>query len=566
MYGQLARVTSRERRRLPSGGAARLLAIPGVVRVGFGWKERSGVVLPELAHRVYVRAKHPVHEVRDSDRIPSRVDGIATDVLVADDRACAGGQTPTLTPGCQIQRHIPSNQLAPGTLGLLVVKNNKHYALTCNHVVKADTVVDADSLDVYSPLHTSCDCRDPVAAVQAVGGVNPDPALQYHAPLAIADKQFWVDVALVLVTAEEPNGTNQIVVPTTPATTIKFDQGLRDLSGLPATVAPNPDSPIQAPHRVLTTPVTVHKLGAATQHTKGVVVELSATQSLGPFGVLDSWEMRVTPAPGKPWTKDYEIAGNDPTVLDGIIAKFQGKPVTATKTGGMGLRLSGPVFAIFGDSGSPAWDDAGKLVGIVTGVGGVDAKVILDGEETTTTLPNGTALVQYAHAAFQALGLTAASILAPGTPLAAEPVAVPRTRSVVELRELSEARRVIEGTHDGRVLIELVDRHLEQITQLVHHRRHVKVVWHRNRGPAFSLALIEAMRDPERPLPQSVSGVRLQDALERFIEVLVAEGDTVLRRDLECHARWLVSLVSNSGSVSSLGRGLADPPTTAVSA
>jgi hypothetical protein len=527
---------------------ARLAAIPGVISVGFGWKQRAGEVLSELAYRVYVRAKRAVNELASSELIPPEINGIATDVHVIDDWADAGAQNAFLTPGCQITRYIPGRKVGPGTLTLLVQKGGKHYALSCDHVLLAGQQLQSDALDVYSPVHTSCDCRSPTAAVQRVpaqGVDDGDPVagMRLDDVLDIDGKKFLIDAALALITAKPAAGTNAITLPD--GTTVKLDQGLIDLSTLASTTQPNPDIPAHGPMRVVTAPPTVHKLGATTKYTTGKVVQLSATRTYAstdhPGEVLDVWELTVTPSPGMAWTQDYQLA--DPSVVDGLLPRWAGKPVSATKLTNGWLRLTGPVFALPGDSGSPVWDDNRKLAGIVTKVAGVDATVILDGDPAPITLPNGLATLQYAPAAFQALGLTAAAILAPGTQLSGEAIDVPRPRPMIDLRDIGSVHRAVQKTEAGRLLVDLTTRHIESVTELVHHRRRVKVVWHRNRGPAFAIAVVECLREPTRPLPAEIAGVRFEEALQRFIDVLKLEGDDSLKRDLERHQSWLAALL-----------------------
>ncbi|WP_051453826.1 hypothetical protein [Paraburkholderia caribensis] len=526
---------------------ASLMAIPGVMGVGLGWKERAGHVLSEQAYRVYVRVKRPLFELTPDERIPSQINGTQTDVHVIDEWADGGAQNAFLTPGCQITRYVPGKKIGPGTLTLLVEKGGKHYALSCDHVLLAGQELQTNALEVYSPRHTSCDCRSPIATIERVavqGADDGDPAVGMRLDdiFEIDGKKFLVDAALALITAKPATGTNLITLPG--GTTVQLAQDLGDLSTLASTSEPNPDTLAHDPMRVVTAPPTVYKLGATTSYTTGKVVQLSSTRTFGAPGhlpeVLDVWQLTVTPSPGVSWTQDYQLA--DPTVIDELLPRWAGKPVTATKLTNGWIRLSGSVYALPGDSGSPVWDENRKLVGIVTKVAGVNAKVILDGNPVEITLPNGLGQVQYSPATFQALGLSSASILAPGVQLRGNTVEVPRPQSLVDLREFAVVRRAMEETEGGRCLLDLVVRHLESVTELVHHRRRVKLVWHRNHGPAFAKLFIEALGEPTRLLPEHVGGVTFKEALERFIDVLKLEADGLLKRDLECHGRWLAAL------------------------
>ena len=536
---------------------ARLLAIPGVTAVGLGWKERAGIILSRLAYRVYVRAKRPLSDLAPEELVPPSAGGIETDVHVADDWMDAGRQNAFLTPGCKVTRYIPGTETSAGTLTVLVEKAGKHYVLSCDHVLLGGQQLQSDAISVYSPFHTSCDCRSPIGAiprtpVQGTDDGDPVVGARLDDLIEIGGKKFLIDAALAMITATPAAGTNLITLPG--GTTVKLDQGLGDLSTLASTSEPDPDTPAHGDMRVVTTPPTVHKLGATTSYTTGKVVQLSSVRTFATPGhlseVVDVWELTVAPSPGTSWTQDYQLA--DPNIIDTLTPKWTGKPVTPTKLPNGWLRLTGPVFALPGDSGSPVWDENRKLVGIVTKVAGVDAIVMIEGKPVPMKLPNGLAKVQYAPAAFQALGLTSASILAPGVPLRGTTVEVQAPTALLDMREVAVVRRAVQETESGQRLLEIVTRNLESVTELVHHRRRVKLVWHRNHGPAFAKMFIEAFREPTRPLPEKVAGVTFRKAFERFIDVLKLEGDARLKRDLERDGNWLVELAGSERTVGEL--------------
>ena len=59
-----------------------LLMHPGVLGVGHGWKIKAGKRTPHYAVLVYVRSKRPLAELPREQRIPKRLEGMPTDVLV----------------------------------------------------------------------------------------------------------------------------------------------------------------------------------------------------------------------------------------------------------------------------------------------------------------------------------------------------------------------------------------------------------------------------------------------------------------------------------------------------
>jgi hypothetical protein len=136
-----------------------LLALPGVVDVGIGMKERGGQWSNEVCYRVYVHDKVPESDLEPSARVPSNLFGLKTDVLqeivgidaadCGDETRCAGYEPSTmnsyeinretyraLRPGIRINRGFVN--ASAGTLGAIVkVNSSGAYAiLTCAHVLQ----------------------------------------------------------------------------------------------------------------------------------------------------------------------------------------------------------------------------------------------------------------------------------------------------------------------------------------------------------------------------------------------------------------------------------------------
>ena len=61
---------------------ARLMAIPGVIQLGFGIKETGARSTGEPAFGVYVREKKPLEDLAPEERIPAEIEGFPTDVRI----------------------------------------------------------------------------------------------------------------------------------------------------------------------------------------------------------------------------------------------------------------------------------------------------------------------------------------------------------------------------------------------------------------------------------------------------------------------------------------------------
>ncbi|HEX8903397.1 MAG TPA: hypothetical protein VF771_01005, partial [Longimicrobiaceae bacterium] len=355
----------------------KLWAIPGVLRIGFGLKEKAGQVLPEYVFRVYVAAKKPGDELAPEERIPPEVDGIPTDVVVlAEPRPQCSSP---MKPGIQITREAYNVAPDSGTIGCFVQKDGHFYILTNRHVFVPEQGGGDLREDVYQPKLSTVagiKCNKPVARVVGEGA-----PWAFAEDRVIAGNDVRVDCGLLQLKAGEKfvndvEGVGPIAA------------AIRDLMTEPLTADPGGHG-VQVP----TTPVAVRKRGATTDLTQGTVVELCHEAQLGggpggpPAHTVIRWELQARVTSGKSFDETYEISPADPRTAAQIVALFAGEGVTATvvhAASPLRIRFHGMHFSEGGDSGSVWLDGSGRMVGlhwgasyqtIVTRNGGQDVMV-----------------------------------------------------------------------------------------------------------------------------------------------------------------------------------------------
>jgi hypothetical protein len=122
-----------------------------VVGIGVGRKVKDGKVTSTVAIHVYVERKVPKKAVPKGDAIPSKIDGVPTDVIESGRffaQATPIAQT-RLRPakgGCSIGFQ-GSGFVMAGTLGCLVTDGKKRFILSNNHVI-----ADENKLPLNSPI------------------------------------------------------------------------------------------------------------------------------------------------------------------------------------------------------------------------------------------------------------------------------------------------------------------------------------------------------------------------------------------------------------------------------
>jgi hypothetical protein len=140
----------------------RLRHIPVITNIGVGAKEVGGEITKEFAFRIYVGVKLPAGDVPADWRIPDRIGGVATDVLVASPTAMLMDDRKhrPLRGGIKLRNEYVDhgNVFLSGTIGCLAKNINslEVLALTCEHVITAGQA--QIGVVAAQPQYSTCCC------------------------------------------------------------------------------------------------------------------------------------------------------------------------------------------------------------------------------------------------------------------------------------------------------------------------------------------------------------------------------------------------------------------------
>jgi hypothetical protein len=494
----------------------RLGQLPGVVGVGFGYKERAGSSTRELCFRVYVRQKKPMEALAPGDVIPSEILGYRTDVLTVPVFEEFGDEIldhfEPLEGGIGIsplKLYDPATQggdLDIGTLGFFGTIDGEGgkdniVLLTNNHVLAAGGAAARD--EVYQPrvkksgnsYSLERNHRFPIGTIHTLGkkghhsfAYPPGPGQPQQAPL-----DYYVDCATARVATNFSSwcDTNCGIgyEPIIHGLNLGGTNAVAGIERITAKTLPNGSDYL------------VYKVGRTTGRTRGKVLE-----ACGPAN-------RTRP------DGTIEVVQN---VL--IIEDLGSTPDTR------------PV-ADHGDSGSVVVNGDRKVVALLYGGG---PKLDANGNPTAVTI----ATCCHIHPVLDVLKITllkqGASSVASGGGTALH------ARAAVVDAEAAARAAVLRGrilaSEQGRQLRALVERHRAEVVYLVNRVRPVTVAWHRARGPDFLAHVLHASRHAGYPVPRELEGVARAEALSRLGEVLRRHGSPALREDLERHGERLHAL------------------------
>ncbi len=85
----------------------------------------------------------------------------------------------------------------------------------------------------------------------------------------------------------------------------------------------------------------------------------------------------------------------------------------------------------------------------------------------------------------------------------------------------------------GRQYVKAIETHYEEVRDLVHHKRPVKVAWHRNNGPDFVAANTGAAVDENKPITKEIDGESAETLLTVMRKSLDEYGSKALKKSIQ---------------------------------
>jgi hypothetical protein len=475
---------------------------PGVLGVGYGYKQVAGRTTTRLAFRVYVEQKRDRGAVPPSQLIPPELFGIPTDVLtISKDVAFAGCEDVALTSpllsGVNVSNmKTTASGVDVGTVGFFATIDGmagpENVALVSNvHVLGAGGAVKGDT--VYQPKffdNNGVATIDPRESV-ALGKIHELPDKKnYDHTYPEGTSKFYVDAATARL-----NICISTWCHTNCGTTFRNEVKGLDIGGKKSIAAVNR---VKASDLPAGGEYIVYKVGRETGLTRGKVVDVAGTTA-------------------------------DPVTLDLHEGVIMIEPLDNDCTGQRR-------FAFHGDSGAPLINSAAEIVGLVFG-----------GPQTG----GGNAFACHIHPVLAQTKVTAITTAAPHSAestSASVPVAIADSRPDMT----QQLRSRFFSTRKGREIDALLEAHRHEVVHLVNHCRPVTVAWHRHKGPAFVNRLANNARDPGSKVPAEIDGIRRETLLRTMADVLTRHGSPALRRAIALHRTGVLGMIDSFDSLHDL--------------
>jgi hypothetical protein len=522
--------------------------IPGVVSVGMGQKETGSRYKDDIAIVVFVRVKKNEKDLPLQERIPASFEGYPTDVRIvhkAAFHACDNTATfDTIEGGIQITG--PMNETTGlfhmGTLGAIVKRRNNSsrenvYLLTNKHVLFIDASKAGEY--VYHPFCPTPDSKKFVApgASRALGPIQDGPFLSnvdFVDPNTSTHIQVFIDCALARIDID-----SKCLGTTCTQDVIKTAQEIIELQLNGVNTIKDVRSVIGDPSII---GQKVYKVGRTTGRTVGIVRYTDAPVDVPPDPAISG---------------STGFSGQNTIQID-----FD----TTSATGGVNCKGNAR-FTEEGDSGALVLDDQGRAIGLHSlgaPAGSPSAfpanachiLPVLDQLNICIPTPAGTS--RGSCSATDGSGVDPAPLgdfpLPDGTvDFASENVAAPMATvappTAGEMDHLRELLASFRSTSFGRELHEVFGHIRREIGYLVRNCRPVKVVWARNKGPAFFAHLLNHLKGTTQAVPREIDGITRAALFAQILPALSAHGSIPLRRAIAEHGKKLALMAAEKDTI-----------------
>jgi hypothetical protein len=482
---------------------ARLLAIPGVLGVGYGLKEVGDELTERRALRVYVDEKRPLSDLAPDEVIPDEIEGVPTDVVriprVVDHGTEDKARHSPLLGGITITNNKPdsASQISLGTLGCFATIDgaggpDNVVLLSNNHVLAANAGAVGDG--VHQPQVGGITAGSPPEPIGTIHNIGVAAPRNFTYP-SETQQAYFIDCATAKLAIDVSSWCDCNCGVSYKNELREINVGGNKLEGVARAVDGE----------------TVYKSGRSTGGTQGTIAD--------PLGSA--------------------MHGTPPVLVNNVILISPANPPD-------------PKFSDHGDSGAAVINAQRKIVGLVFG-----------GEDG---VPNPTSVACHIAPVLDLLKITPISTANPPVGPAGQArssrlatvVGSPGADAVED--HTVELQGRLRGTEAGRRLYDAFLLHRSEVVGLVNRHRPVTIAWHRGKGPTYFAHVAENARHPGHRIPFEVEGVSRTDLLERMAQALLEAGSAPLRAAVERHRDEVLALVDDFDDLHELvGRFEEDP-------
>ena len=107
----------------------------------------------------------------------------------------------------------------------------------------------------------------------------------------------------------------------------------------------------------------------------------------------------------------------------------------------------------------------------------------------------------------------------------------------------------LDQTMMGREVIAAIEKHAEEVMNLITHNRTVIIAWNRNKGPAFIKSFMDSGFENETAFIKEIDGIKIERLLLAVSEALMDYGSAGLKQSIGKYASMVFRILDSSQSL-----------------
>jgi hypothetical protein len=109
--------------------------------------------------------------------------------------------------------------------------------------------------------------------------------------------------------------------------------------------------------------------------------------------------------------------------------------------------------------------------------------------------------------------------------------------------------RELNNTSGGRMIIESLTNHSDEVFNLINRNREVMVVWQRNKGPQFFADILASGFEPKAVVKKRIGDVSLAALIRRMASALQENGSAGLKKQIDNYFMIVINEVETSDNL-----------------
>ncbi|WP_221392466.1 hypothetical protein [Dyadobacter sp. NIV53] len=117
------------------------------------------------------------------------------------------------------------------------------------------------------------------------------------------------------------------------------------------------------------------------------------------------------------------------------------------------------------------------------------------------------------------------------------------------IRKIEYFEDQLKVSETGREILQLIEKHGNEVMYLINKNRPTMVCWQRNQGPKFTRSIVDSGFEKDLEFVKEADGVKLETLILFMAEVLQDNGSPDLKMDIGKYAPLVLQMAKETSSL-----------------